>query len=52
MRTGNVMDIMVEQIACATHTDDVYTPSAYSINEVEPQVSPYDNIMLGVLMRN
>jgi hypothetical protein len=46
MRIGNAVEIMGEEIASAMHTDDVYTPSACSINEVEPQVSPSDIIML------
>jgi hypothetical protein len=50
MRIGNAVDIMGEEIASAMHTDEVYTPPAYSRNEVEPHVSSYDIIMLGALM--
>jgi hypothetical protein len=46
VRIGNAVDIMGEEISSDVQSDDVYTPSAYPINEVEPQVSPYDVIML------
>jgi hypothetical protein len=39
VRVENAEDIVVEEIATDMETDEVYTPSVFSMNEAEPKVS-------------